>query len=346
VLVALLVGAVGGAFFAWARLPLPWLLGAMFATTAAALRHAKVHVPAPLRDVMLAAIGVMLGSRVTPEAARRLSEWPVTLAAVAVYVALAGGASYLFLRRLGGYDPVTSFFAGMPGGINEMVVVGSEMGGDERALSLIHAIRVLLVVAVVAIWFRWVGGYNGNAGVGAMSHLADIGGIELVLLVVAGVIGALGGLVFRLPAAFMLGPMIASAAFHLAGWTPSRPPAEISAVAQIVLGSALGCRFSGAPLRIIRGALWKGAVATLLGLSFALLAGVVLKQLIRIPASVVLLAFAPGGIAEMTLVAFGLGIDVAFVTVHHLARVVIVFVFAPLFFRGVARWLGWTVPRP
>ena len=48
-------------------------------------------------------------------------------------------------------------------------------------------------------------------------------------------------------------------------------------------------------------------------------------------------AFAPGGIAEMTLVALGLGVDVTFVTAHHLARVVVVFVLAPALFRGIAR---------
>jgi uncharacterized protein len=341
-LLALLLGSLGGAFFAWARLPLPWLLGAMAATTAAALRRAQLHIPPLLRDVMLASIGVMLGSRVTPDAANRLDEWLVTLAGLGIYVVVAGGASYLFLRQLGGYDRVTSFFGGMPGGINEMVIVGSTLGGDERAISLIHAVRVLLVVAVVALWFRLVEGYSGPAGVVPTSHLTDLAGTELVLLVVAGMVGALGGRSLRLPAAFLLGPMVVSALFHFAGWTSSRPPVEISAIAQTVVGSALGCRFSGVSLSSVVSAFWKGSGATLLVISVVLVTAAALKYLTGIPASVVLLAFAPGGIAEMTLVAFGLGIDVAFVTVHHLVRVVLVFVFAPMIFRGIARRFGRT----
>jgi uncharacterized protein len=335
-LLALLIGSIGGAFFAWARLPLPWLLGAMAATTAASLRGARMHVPPLFRDVMLAAMGVMLGSRVSADAALRLDEWLVTLAGLGIYVVVAGAGSYLFLRQLGGYDRVTSFFGGLPGGINEMTIVGSAMGGDERTISLIHAFRVLVVVALVAAWFRWVEGYSGNAGVVATGQFSEIAASDLVLLLLAGVIGVLGGLAIRLPAAFMLGPMVASAAFHLAGLTSSRPPMELSSAAQIIVGSALGCRFSGAPLRSIVSAFWKGSAATLLVMTVALLAALALKHLTGIPASAVLLAFAPGGIAEMTLVAFGLGIDVAFVTVHHLARVVIVFILAPMLFRGVA----------
>ena len=339
---ALLIGSIGGALFAWARLPLPWLLGAMAATTVAAVRGSPIHVPPLLRDVMLAALGVMLGSRVTPDAANRLGEWVVTLLGLALYVVVAGAASYAFLRQVGGYDRVTSFFSGMPGGINEMVTVGSEMGGDERTISLIHAIRVLLVVALIAAWFRWVEGYGGNGGISASGHLWEVAARDLALLPLAGLLGVLIGQAIRLPAAFMLGPMIVSAVFHLAGWTSSRPPVEVSAVAQIVLGSALGSRFSGVPLRRIVNVFWKGAGATLVIMSVAAVASVALNHLTGIPASAVLLAFAPAGIAEMTLVAFGLGIDVAFVTVHHLARVMIVFILAPMFFRGIGRWVRWT----
>ncbi|HEX2509089.1 MAG TPA: AbrB family transcriptional regulator [Microvirga sp.] len=37
-----------------------------------------------------------------------------------------------------------------------------------------------------------------------------------------------------------------------------------------------------------------------------------------------LLAYSPGGLAEMSLVALSLGIEVAFVAAHHIIRVVFV----------------------
>ena len=44
-LFALLVGAMGGWLFAWAGLPLPWMLGSMVACTLAALMRAPVAAP-------------------------------------------------------------------------------------------------------------------------------------------------------------------------------------------------------------------------------------------------------------------------------------------------------------
>ena len=49
-----------------------------------------------------------------------------------------------------------------------------------------------------------------------------------------------------------------------------------------------------------------------------------------------LLAFAPGGQAEMTVLALIVGADVAFVVAHHVLRLVIVILGAPLV-AGVVR---------
>ena len=46
-----------------------------------------------------------------------------------------------------------------------------------------------------------------------------------------------------------------------------------------------------------------------------------------------LLAFAPGGLAEMSLIALALGIDAAYVSSHHVVRIFMIIVAAPLVFR-------------
>jgi uncharacterized protein len=46
----------------------------------------------------------------------------------------------------------------------------------------------------------------------------------------------------------------------------------------------------------------------------------------------VLLAYSPGGLVEMNLVALALNIEISFVAVHHIARVVAVMFAAPMIF--------------
>jgi len=52
---------------------------------------------------------------------------------------------------------------------------------------------------------------------------------------------------------------------------------------------------------------------------------------LSIPALV--LAYAPGGLAEMSLVALALSIDIAFVATHHAFRLFIVLLLVPPIFR-------------
>src|SRR5262245_6038235 len=61
-LTALGLGTLGGTGFAALGLPLPWLLGALAATTAASLAGLDLRVPEQLRRPKVAVLGTMLGT--------------------------------------------------------------------------------------------------------------------------------------------------------------------------------------------------------------------------------------------------------------------------------------------
>ena len=46
----------------------------------------------------------------------------------------------------------------MPGGLNDMTIMGGAMGGEERAIALAHALRILTVVLTIPVWYRLVNG--------------------------------------------------------------------------------------------------------------------------------------------------------------------------------------------
>ena len=59
----------------------------------------------------------------------------------------------------------------------------------------------------------------------------------------------------------------------------------------------------------------------------------VVSQFTGLPVKTLWLAFAPGGLAEMTLISLSLNIDVAFVSVHHMVRVMFLVAMAPIAFK-------------
>ena len=99
---------------------------------------------------------------------------------------------------------------------------------------------------------------------------------------------------------------------------------------QVILGAGLGVRFVGMSRQMLarcgRLAMVNGAVSLFLAFGFA---GVV-HWLTDEPVAAAFLAFAPGGLAEMSLIALSLNMSVIYVTAHHVVRIVLAVVFARL----------------
>lgn len=336
---ALALGAGGGWVFTLVGAPLPWMLGAIFANLIAAMAGLAPRVPHPLRLGMVAVLGVMLGSAFTPDILDQIDDWVVSMAGLLVYVILATGAVVLFFRRVVRYGPVTSYFSAAPGGLTEMILVGTSMGGDERVISLVHAIRILITVFTLPFLYQLFAGYDRPEG-GLPPAAGELTGTDMALLAGSAILGAVIAKPLRLPAYFLTGPMLGSAAVHLAGLTAAHPPPVALAVAQVVIGAAIGSRFVGVPLKSMRDTFVAALGSTTIILTVAAIFALGVQAMTGIPFSSLILAFSPGGVAEMSLIAISLGRDVAFVSTHHLVRIMMVVMLAPFAFRLMRRWLA------
>ncbi|MBI1776238.1 MAG: AbrB family transcriptional regulator [Proteobacteria bacterium] len=330
---ALALGTLGGLAFALARFPLAWMLGPMCVVTVASMMGLPVRLPLSFRNFMIVVLGVMLGGSFMPGIFDHVGEWLITLGGLFAYVAIATGLLTMYFVRIGGYDPVTAFFAASPGGFNEMVMFGTAYGGDERLIALTHASRVLLVVLVIPFWFRFFGDYTPSTSALPAIGGAPLGWFDVALLLACGIVGGIGAARLRLPAATLLGPLALSAAVHLAGISASKPPALLVATAQVVIGTSVGCRFSGVPWQKIRSVILKSLGATVVLLAITVVLAEILSLASGVPIAEVTLAYAPGGLAEMSLVALALHKDAAFVSTHHVARIMIVILCVPISFR-------------
>lgn len=334
IMLALGIGGCGGGAFFWLNLPLPWMLGALFATMAAAVGGAPVLAPARIRPAVVAVIGVLLGARFTPEVAAQALDWIGTVAVLAGYVVAVALVVVPFYRYAGRLDWTTAYFAGMPGGLSEMIEIGEASGARPTPIILAHSLRIVMTIALIAFWFRVVQGHAVGAGTG--QPRPDLTLIDAAVLLGCALAGSVLGAWARLPAPSFLGPMALSAALHLSGLSHSAPPQVLVNGAQVILGTVLGCRFVGVRAAVLLRAGGLSLVATGLTLALALGAARVMQALSGTGTEQALLALAPGGLTEMGLVALAIHADVAFVALHHVVRILFVIVLAPLAFRGLA----------
>lgn len=334
---ALAVGTCGSVGFWLLGLPLPWMLGAMFASFVAVIVKLPLHGPGALRPYIIPVIGVMLGSGFDTQTFAHLAEWMLSLLGLIAYIAVAAALVVPLYIKIGRLDPVTAFFSAMPGGLNEMTVIGGELGGDERRIILSHAARIVVSVSMIAIYFRLFLGYDVSSTALPKGTEATLDLISGAILLGCAVLGTIGGKALKLPAPGLLGPLILSAVAHMTGLSHAAPPPILVIFSQIILGTMMGCRFMGASPRLIVETLVLSALATALMLGVSLVFAVGLHSYFNQTTEQVLLAYAPGGLTEMSLVAIAMDADVAYIALHHLARIVVLIAIAPTLLSWLAK---------
>lgn len=325
----LLCLSTGAAFAARATgLPLPFLMGPLLLTglTFTLFSHRVpqgYRFPARLRLVFIAMIGVAIGSQVTPELFADPGALAISAGALVIFIVLAHGWGYFVMRRLGGYDRPTAFYSAAPGGLFEAIAMGEAAGADPARLTLQQFLRIIAVVTLLPIGLSlWYGAPVGSSA--GMSFAAEAVATEAVIkAALAGFAGLGLGHLLRLPAKQITGPMSVAGLATATGLFQPDLPQWLIDTAQIVVGTALGTRFGGMSKQsLIRGiGLTCVAVSGMLCLS-ALFAAVLMGWLDQ-PFDVLLISFAPGGVTEMSLVALSLTANPAFVTLHHIARIIL-----------------------
>ena len=334
----LTLALLGAGLFQILGLPLPFLFGPMTACLLVALAGVQLKGMGTVSTAARTILGVAIGASITPEIVGRVPQLLGSVALVPVYVALIGIVGVPFFRRLG-YDPATAWYAAMPGGLPDMVAFGKEAGGDARALALIHATRMLIIVTVAPIILTLLYGASLTGALGEPAR--NLPPVELALMAAAAMIGWKVGERMGLFGASILGPMIVTAALSLGGFIHSRPPVEAIVVAQVFIGLGIGVQYVGVTLRELRSFILSGiAFVAILALLAALFTEIVTLSGLAKPVEG-FLAFAPGGQAEMTVLALASGADLGFVILHHLTRVVMVIMGAPV----AARWAGIRKPN-
>ncbi len=327
-----LAGAAGAAVLLdRAGVPSPALFGGLLAGLVRGLAgRSPLDVPRAGQAAAQAVVGVSIGTLVDTGTLAALGEdWaPVLLVTLATL--LLSVAAGLLLRLQPGISPVTGAFAMIAGGASGITAMARDLGADDRMVAVLQYLRVVLVVVLVPVAATVV--YGADAGATAVTEPAGPGW-PAGLAVTAGCVLAgipLARLV-RLPVPALLGPLLVAAAADLSGLSGGAGvPAAVEAAAFVLIGLAVGLRFTVASLRTVGRALplalaiTAGLVAACAGLGEVLAAATGVSRLDAY------LATTPGGLYAVLATATGTGADATFVLAVQVLRLFVMLLAAPL----------------
>lgn len=313
------------------ELPLPWLIGPIAACLAAALLGFRMRAIAPVNAAMRTILSVAVGATFTPAILSSMAGMWLTLLLVPVMICYVAAIGVPYFQKVWGYDFPTSYYSAMPGGLQDMLVFGEEAGGNPRTLSLIHATRILVIITALPFLLQSFWSADLSTPPGAPLMAIDPG--QLLVMVICAALGWYLANLVGLLGASILGPMICAGLAAVTGILVVRPPAEAIWAAQFFIGMTVGVKYSGITVNEVRRDLAAGLgyCVILLLMTFVFVEIVYVTGLA--PGREALLAFAPGGQAEMAVLALIVGADMAFVIAHHVFRIVVIIIGAPLFAR-------------
>ena len=311
--------AVGGAALGLAGLPAGWLSGAIVAVSAAALAGREVFIPAQLGRVVYVLLGISLGSSVTPETVATMVTWPLSMLALTIAMVAVTSSVMAYLKFVHGWDTLSSLFAAAPGALAQAMALAQDTGADVRAIAMVQTVRLFILAVALPVAFAAFGVAGLPPPRGADAPLCARRSSSAVLVLASA--GA-GWLAFRfsIPGGLIVGAMAASGVLHGGGFVHAFLPVPVAILLLHRDGRddrhAARRRRHKSLARL--GLIGIGAllVGTTVGCLFAL--GVAWALTLRL--ADVVMAYAPGAIEAMTIIAFALHLDPVFVGVHHLAR--------------------------
>jgi membrane AbrB-like protein len=151
---------------------------------------------------------------------------------------------------------------------------------------------------------------------------------NFALMVGGCIAAALGLLRLGFPGGLIFGPMVLSAVLHGGAFVNVTMPFWLASVSMVGLGTVSGARFTGTPFRLMLNYLGAGFGA--FSLIIAGTIGAVVTAVVSLPLADVIVAYAPGSVDAMMILALALHLDPVFVGAHHLTRVFMVSLALPV----------------
>lgn len=315
--------------------PLPFLFGALGSCLILATLGFPLQGVPLLSTVSRTVLGVAIGASITWSVLAQIKELGPTLLLVPFYVLTIACCGMFYFNRVMGYDKVTAYYCAMPGALQDMVAFGQEAGGNARSLSLIHATRLLLLVTLAPLILVHVFDASLDNPLGPPSRELPFYHNIVVLLV--GICGWQLARRLRIFGAAIVGPILLAIPLSLAGLLTARPSQEALMIAQFFIGIGVGINYRGiTALEFRRDIVAAGGFVCVL----LLLAGLcmLLSSFIsNITPVQRFLSFWPAGQAEIAILSLAAGVNVGIVVIHHLVRIILIILGAPLAARVLVR---------
>ena len=341
ILYTLLLAVAGGFIFYLLHIPLPWMLGALTVILLTSqFTKLPLYWPTGIRNIGLIMIGYMLGTSLNKKTILQILSQLPSMLIVTILILLFAGCFAYFVTKITGIPFRSTLTGSIPGGLSQMVILGEEIKDvDLTVVTFFQVIRLFSVIFIVPVLVLSPILGKGNAGSTEAVEQA-ISTMHwhwwlVLIFAVATTAAAMIGKKIKLPTAYLLGPILATAIFGLLGCPTPDLPGSVIDLSQVLMGAYLGLMIKPAELDNKLKISGFAVITGMVMVCFSFLIAFVLRAALQIPTVTAFLGVAPGGMAELGVVAKKAQVTLSIVTGYQMFRIFFILFFVP----PVLKWL-------
>ena len=318
-IVQIFVAGHGGLAFHGLGVPAAWLSGSAVAATLWGLTGRGVTMPRALSDAAMLVSGAAMGAAVTPAALAAMGRYPGSLVLLVIGVVAISSASAFGLVRLSGWGRADAVLASAPGALSTVLAIAADRKADVASIAIVQNFRLFVLIALLpSVVVLTGGGGHTGALIGEGLPIESPAGMALTLL--GGLAVGLGLKALGMAAPILLGATLVSTVSHATETVTGVIPPVIATGGLVLIGLFIAERFRNMERSTFRRALAAAVGSFAIGMSVAALFAALAAWVADVSFANSLVAFAPGGLEAMTVLALVLGLDPLYVGIHHLVR--------------------------
>lgn len=355
-IITLIVGIVGGIIALRFKVPAGAMVGSMMAVTVFSVITGHAFVPQNIKILTQIAAGAFVGTGIKRKDVvdmRLIIKPAIFMVSSMIILDLFMG---YIMFRVTGLDLVTALFSTAPAGIVDMTLISDDLGADTSKVAVLHLIRLVSVLIIFPSLMKFISDHFNNKNKNALDEIATSASetkmdgslkkslknkttlkeksINFLLTMGLAVVAGLTGYALNIPAGTMTFSMIAVGALNVIS-DKGFMPLNIRRLTQMFAGALIGSRVTYTDIIELKGILIPALILLAGIITINLFIGFLIHKISSFELITSLLACAPGGLSDMTLIAKDLGGDVPKVAILHLVRVVSVIGIFPILIKAI-----------
>ncbi|MGP4041268.1 AbrB family transcriptional regulator [Gracilibacillus sp. D59] len=321
-------------FFLILHIPLPWILGPLVTVFILNwLINEPLEQNKTILHISFLLTGAQIGSTFTSNTLNKVIPYFIPFLVITIlliYVCMKSGE---LLAKYAKIDQSTGMLGSIPGGLSVMVAMSESMNANTGLVAIFHTIRLMAVLFLVPLLASFLFIQTDNQQVLTNTSIELNGWTLLLYLLLFGIAYLLR---YKIPAPYVLIPMIVIASLKLMSIPVSDVPVSLYHVAQLSIGIHLGLSITMSDLKKAGNFSWIFFMFTCFIIMISTVLGYIFAKLSDLSFSTAMLSLAPGGLVEMAITAGEVDADPSIVGSLQLIRMLFIILVLPFIFKKMS----------